>query len=64
MPVESYVIVEQSVVNGAPVWPAFGPGPQEAIRLLKQDHPEFMSDLEVQRYTLTLNANGFLKRVR
>ena len=40
------------------------PGPQEAIRLLKQDHPEFMSDLEVQRYALTLNANGFLKRVR
>jgi cephalosporin hydroxylase len=64
VPVGSYVVVEQSVVNGAPVWPGFGPGPQEAIRLLKQDHPEFMSDLEVQRYALTLNANGFLKRVR
>ena len=36
----------------------------EAIHLLKQDHPEFMSDLEVQRYALTLNANDFLKRVR
>ena len=64
VPVGSYVVVERSVVNGAPVWPGFGPGPQEAIRLLKQDHPEFMSDLEVQRYALTLNANGFLKRVR
>ena len=64
VPVGSYVVVEQSVVNGAPVWPGFGPGPQEAIRLIKQDHPEFMSDLEVQRYSLTFNANGFLKRVR
>ena len=63
VPVGSYVIVEGSIVNGAPVWPGFGPGPVEALKRLRASHPEFMADLEVQKYSVTFNPEGYLKRL-
>ncbi len=64
VPVGSYVIVQDTVLNGHPVWPAFGPGPQETIRQIKQRYPEFMSDLEIERSAISFNPAGYLKRVR
>ena len=34
VPVGSYVIMEETIVNGHPVWPNFGAGPWEAVEQL------------------------------
>ncbi len=62
--VGSYAIVEGSIVNGAPVWPGYGPGPNQALKRIGALYPDFMPDLEVQKYFLTFNAEGYLKRLR
>lgn len=64
IPVGSYVIFEDTVVNGHPVWPSFGPGPFEAVKELLAVHPEFVSDTARERYGVSFNPDGFLKRVR
>ncbi len=62
VPVGGYVVVENTVVNGHPVASGFGPGPHEAVVNILGRHPEFVSDPTVERYTLTFNRNGFLRR--
>jgi cephalosporin hydroxylase len=62
VPVGSYVIVEETVVNGHPVWLNFGAGPWEAVKQLTGG--DFVSDASRERFGLTLNPRGFLKRVR
>lgn len=64
VPVGSYVIVEDTLVNGHPAWPGFGSGPMEAVKSIINDRGGFSSDHELERYGLTLNPSGFLKRVR
>jgi cephalosporin hydroxylase len=61
--VGSFVIVEDTLVNGHPVWAGYGPGPYEAIARILARHPEFVQDNGVDRYGLTFNAGGFLRRV-
>jgi cephalosporin hydroxylase len=63
VPVGSYVIVTDTVVNGHPVWPGFGPGPNEAAKQILSRHGEFVSDPRAEKYSLTFNPGGFLKRV-
>ena len=62
VPVGSYVILEDTILNGNPVWTGFGPGPREAARRIV-DGGEFERDSEPERYALTFNPGGFLKRV-
>jgi cephalosporin hydroxylase len=64
VPVDSYVIVENTIVNGHPVWPGFGPGPLEAVKRILAQHGEFVADTAMEKYGLTFNPMGFLKRVR
>jgi cephalosporin hydroxylase len=64
VPVGSYVIVEDTVVNGHPVWPGFGSGPMEAVKGIVNERANFAPDHELERYGLTFNPHGFLKRVR
>ena len=40
----SYLIVEDTNINGHPAYPAFGPGPFEALECFLPDHPEFVVD--------------------
>jgi cephalosporin hydroxylase len=63
-PVGSYVVVTDTIVNGHPVWPAFGPGPAEAVKQILTRHGEFVGDPLMEKYSLTFNPNGFLRRVR
>ena len=62
--VGSYAVIENTVVNGHPVWPGFGPGPFEATSQILARHNEFAVDTTMEKYGLTFNPGGFLKRLR
>ena len=58
----SYLVVEDTNVNGHPVDPSFEPGPHEAVELLLPDHPDFTPDTECEKFFLTFNPGGYLLR--
>jgi cephalosporin hydroxylase len=58
-----YLVVEDTNVNGHPVRPDHGPGPMEAVEAFLPTAPEFQVDRRRERFMLTLNPGGFLKRV-
>jgi cephalosporin hydroxylase len=60
----SYCIVEDSNVNGHPVYKKYGPGPMEAIDLFMEKDERFTIDLTREKFFLTFNPRGFLRRVR
>lgn len=62
--VGDYLIVEDTDVNGHPVLPEFGPGPMEALERFLSDTDEFVSDSRCERFLMTSNPKGYLKRVR
>lgn len=57
-----YLIVEDTLVNGHPVAKDFGPGPMEALRAFLQTRDDFVIDPARERFLLTLNPSGFLRR--
>ena len=59
----SYVVVEDTILEGNPVWPGFGPGPRSALPKILDDR-EFVSDPQLERFALTFNIGGYLKRLR
>jgi len=59
----SYLIVEDTQLNGHPVWPDFGPGPMEAVDIFLSESDDFVSDTSREKFYLTLNPRGYLKRV-
>jgi len=64
VPKDSYVVIEDTVVNGHPVWPTHGPGPFEAVWEILHTDRDFAPDSTWERYGLTFNASGYLKRIR
>ncbi|MCU1354165.1 MAG: hypothetical protein JWM05_3374 [Acidimicrobiales bacterium] len=64
VPVGSYVVMEETVVNGHPVWPGFGAGPFEAVSHTLLTHGEFVADRSLEKFGLTLNPGGYLKRLK
>ncbi len=56
----SYVIVEDSNVNGHPVEPTFGSGPMEAVREFLSNDQRYKPDLSWEKFLLTFNPNGYL----
>jgi cephalosporin hydroxylase len=62
--VGSYAIVTDTIVNGHPVWPAYGPGPAEAVKQILTTHGNFVPDARMEKYSLSFNPGGYLKRVR
>jgi cephalosporin hydroxylase len=56
----SYMIIEDSNVNGHPVWPRHGPGPMEAIAEFMQENSEFVIDKKAEKFLFTFNPNGYL----
>jgi cephalosporin hydroxylase len=59
----SYVVVADTVVNGHPVWTGFGPGPAEGVKQILNAHGDFVADPDMEKYSLTFNPGGFLKRL-
>lgn len=62
--VGSYVIVEDTNVNGHPSRLEHGPGPWEAVDWFLKQRDDFVVDTSMHRQHLTFNPRGYLKRVR
>jgi cephalosporin hydroxylase len=60
-----YLVVEDSNINGHPVYSGFGqgPGPMEAMDEFLPKHPEFETDKSKEKFMMSFNPNGYLKRV-
>jgi cephalosporin hydroxylase len=61
--VGSYLVVEDTNVNGHPVMPEHGPGPFEAVQEFLPEHPEFEVDRSREKFLLTYFPGGYLKRI-
>lgn len=59
-----YLIVEDTNVNGHPVFKAHGPGPYEAAEEFLSADERFEVDRSREKYLMTFNPSGFLRRVR
>ena len=58
----SYLVVEDTAINGHPVKPDFGPGPAEALAEWLPQHPEFRADRKCEKWLATYNPGGWLQR--
>jgi cephalosporin hydroxylase len=58
----SYIVVEDTNVNGHPVDPTFGPGPMEAVESFLAETTEFEVDQRCERFLFTFNPKGYLRR--
>lgn len=59
----SYMIVEDTSVNGHPVLPDHGPGPMEAVEDFLNVNEQFVVDRSREKFYLTFNPKGYLKKV-
>ena len=58
-----YVVVEDTIVNGNPILPDFGPGPGEAVASWIETHPEFEIDRSREHLMATFHPGGYLRRL-
>lgn len=59
----SYLIVEDTNVNGHPTFPAHGPGPYEAVEKFLKTNKQFEVDRSREKFLMTFNPMGYLRRV-
>lgn len=57
-----YMVVEDTNVNGHPVFREHGPGPMEAVRRFLGESSDFDADRSRERYVLTFHPNGWLRK--
>ena len=62
--VGSYLLVEDTNVNGHPSMLRHGPGPWESVEKLLAKDDRFEVDTACQKFMLTFNPRGWLKRVK
>lgn len=60
----SYLVVEDTVINGHPAFPSFGPGPMEAVEEFLMQTQDFTVDREMEKHLLTFNPRGYLRKQR
>ena len=63
VPTGSFVILENTIMNGHPVWAGMGPGPAEAGARIRVRHPDFDLDPRLNGLPLSFNHVGYLRRV-
>jgi cephalosporin hydroxylase len=61
--VGSYVVVEDTNINGHPVLEGWGEGPREAVLEFLSRHPEFEPDYQREKLFLSFNPGGYLRRL-
>lgn len=59
---DSYLVVEDTNVNGHPVMPEHGPGPMEALEEYLAETDEFEVDIAREKFFMTFNPRGFLRK--
>jgi cephalosporin hydroxylase len=62
--VGSYVVVEDTNVNGHPAYPEFGPGPMEAVDAFLAEDDRFVIDEGREKFFMTFNPRGYLKKIK
>jgi len=60
----SYLVVEDTNINGHPVLPEFGPGPREAVDAFLATNSAFEIDERREKFLMTFNPHGFLRKYR
>lgn len=60
---DGYLIVEDTNVNGHPVLRGFGPGPMEAVEDFLKESGDFVVDGAKEKFYMTYNPRGYLKRI-
>lgn len=60
----SYMIVEDTFLNGHPVRPNYGPGPMEAINAFLARNSEFIVDREKEKFLMTFHPRGYLRKIQ
>lgn len=64
VPVDGYLVVEDTFLNGHPSHDDFGPGPTEAVDAFLSEDDSFVVDRKWEKLLFTLNRRGFLRRVK
>jgi cephalosporin hydroxylase len=60
----SYLVVEDTHMDGVPTDPGFGPGPLAAVQQFLQEggSKDFEQDFSREAFIMTFNPGGWLKR--
>jgi len=58
----SYLVAEDTNVNGNPVLPGHGPGPNEAVKEFLAENSGFEADRSKEKFFLTFSPGGFLRK--
>jgi cephalosporin hydroxylase len=58
-----YLVVEDTNINGHPVYFSFGEGPAEAVAEFLQADRRFIADPAREKHCLTFSPGGYLRRI-